>query len=161
MFGLRPPLARFLATSLIVPLVLGSGLLATAAPVAAANPVPPVTVGGPATGVTFDPGLMPAPPTITGIVPADGARNVSRSVKIRIAMSEPTDGLAEVRDLTSKTCLLLIETVDPATMTVIITPRSRLAANHLYRVTVEYAVSLATGMNISGPFVTTFRTGSR
>ena len=129
---------------------------ADASPAATPAPAPPIaTIQAPAA----TPRAMQGP-EVTGLAPQNGAQNVLRNVKIRIVFSMPVDGRIGMTDLTTGKCVASRTSVDVRTLTVIVTPRAPLAANHTYRLTVLRATSIESGLGLSGPVSIIFRTGS-
>ena len=129
------------------------------------SPSPSPAPATPPPSATLDPVATqqpaPARPRITKITPQNGARNISRAIKIRITFSMPVDGLVGIKDLTTGDCVPSRTSVDARTMTVTVTPRTRLAANHSYTLTVSHAVSIETGLDLVRPITIVFRTGTK
>jgi serine protease len=167
-----------------------SSALDLAAPNPAASPSPTPTPGGTATPTptptpSLDPGATPSPttspapdtglqpvpspqlitPTVSAATPRNGTRSVSRSVRPRIAFSTAITGAStstiRMKDLSRGRWVAIRVTYSASTRTVTVTPTSRLAANHSYRITVGRVLGAAGGTPLARPYVLTFRTGYR
>lgn len=138
-----------------------------------ATPTPtPGTGPTPLPGPTPDPSFGPLPtpevivPSVTASSPRNGQRSVVRSVKPRISFSVPVIGVSRstirMKDLSSGRWVSIRVAYSAATRTATISPSTRLAANHSYRITVGVGVTTSNGGTpLARPFVVTFRTGYR
>jgi subtilisin family serine protease len=144
----------------------------TPTPDPAATPTPD-PAGAPTTppSPTPDAGVQPVPtpelivPKVTSSSPRNGTRSVVRSVRPRVAFSVPMTGVSTrtitMKDLSRGRWVRIRVSYSAATRVATITPLSRLAANHSYRITVWRVLSASGRTPLSRPFVFTFRTGYR
>jgi hypothetical protein len=104
-------------------------------------------------------------PTVTSSSPRNGTRSVVRSVRPRVAFSVPMTGVSTrtitMKDLSRGRWVRIRVSYSAAGRVATITPLSRLAANHSYRITVWRVLSASGSTPLSRPFVFTFRTGYR
>jgi hypothetical protein len=167
-----------------VDLVAGPGPAATPTPGASPTPTPsasaspsptpdpnatptPTPTSSPTPGPSLDP--VPSPilivPAVTASSPRNGTRSVIRSVRPRITFSVPMVGVSTrtvtMKDLSLGRWVTIRVTYSASTRTATVTPTSRLAANHSYRITVARVLSANEGTPLGRPFVFTFRTGYR
>jgi subtilisin family serine protease len=146
----------------------------TSSPTPTPTPTPtpdPYATPTPTPSPTPDPILNPVPspilivPTVTSTSPRNGARSVVRSVRPRITFSVPMVGVSTrtvtMKDLSRGRWVTIRVSYSAATRTVTVSPVTRLAANHSYRITVARVLSASSGTPLSRPFVFTFRTGYR
>jgi hypothetical protein len=66
-----------------------------------------------------------------------------------------------MKDLSRGRWVTIRVSYNASTRTATVTPTTRLAANHSYRVTVSRVLSANGGTPLSRPFIFTFRTGYR
>jgi subtilisin family serine protease len=136
------------------------------------TPTPdPAQVPTPLPSPTPDTGVQPVPtpalivPTVTSSSPRNGTRSVVRSVRPRVAFSVPMTGVSTrtitMKDLSRGRWVRIRVSYSAAGRVATITPLSRLAANHSYRITVWRVLSASGRTPLSRPFVFTFRTGYR
>ena len=104
-------------------------------------------------------------PTVTAASPRNGTRSVARNVRPRITFSTPvtrvTTQTIRMKDLSRGRWVTIRVSYSAATRVATITPVTRLAANHSYRITVGQVVAANGGTPLARPFVFTFRTGYR
>ena len=104
-------------------------------------------------------------PAVTASSPRNGARSVVRSIRPRITFSVPIVGVSAraitMKDLSRGRWITIRVSYSAATRSVLITPTTRLAANHSYRITVDHVLAANAGTPLSRPFIATFRTGNR
>ena len=144
----------------------GEGPSPSPDPNAGPSPLPPDGTTSPAPSPA--PSAAPAPvnPTITNVTPGTGARNVARSLRPRVTFSVPVTGISArtvvVADLTTGRSVPIRLAYSTSTRTVTVTPLTRLAATHTYRVSVTTAIAAASGgLRLRRTFTATFRTGAR
>ena len=136
------------------------------------SPTPnPTTTPTPSPTPSPSPTLEPLPspvhvaPTVTATTPHNGQRSVTRSVRPTATFSTPVRGVSTrtvtMKDLSSGRWVRVRVAYLVASRRVVVTPVSRLAANHSYRITVFSAVAALGGRSLARPFVFTFRTGYR
>lgn len=117
------------------------------------------------------PGVQPVPapqlivPVVTASSPRNGTRSVSRSVRPRVTFSVPMTGVSTrtitMKDLSRGRWVTIRVSYSASTRVATITPLTRLAANHSYRITVGRVLAAGGGTPLSRAFVVTFRTGYR
>jgi subtilisin family serine protease len=116
---------------------------------------------------TIDPVPTPAPivPAVTAASPRNGTRTVLRSVRPRITFSVPMTSIStstiRMKDLSSGRWVTIRVSYTASTRVATITPSTRLASNHSYRVTVGAVVTASSGTPLSRAYIVTFRTGYR
>lgn len=134
----------------------------TPTPDPTATPRPSPTPG---TVVQPVPAPQPIAPAVAAASPRNGTRSVARSVRPRIAFSTPVTGVTtqaiRMRDLSRGRWVAVRVSYSSATRVATITPVTRLAANHSYRITVGNVVAASDGTPLARPFIFTFRTGYR
>ena len=129
-----------------------------------AGPTPPP---GPAPDPGTVPIVSPDPivPAVVASSPANGLRSVARSVRPRLTFSVPMVGVStrtiKMKDLSRGRWVTIRVSYSASTGVVTITPASRLAANHSYRLTVGGVLAASGGAALSRAFIVTFRTGYR
>ncbi|MEX1168605.1 MAG: S8 family serine peptidase [Chloroflexota bacterium] len=155
---------------------------ATPSPTASPSPTPLV---GDAPTPTPDPNATPTPlptptpaqavqpvptpelivPVVTASSPRNGTRSVVRSTRPQATFSVPMTGVSTrtitMKDLSRGRWVTIRVSYSAATRTATITPVSRLAANHSYRITVWRVLTASGRTPLGRPFVFTFRTGYR
>jgi subtilisin family serine protease len=166
--------------------LIAGGPAATSSPTASANPSPsPTPSASPTPIATPDPNATPTPspsptpdtgveplptpqlvtPAVTAASPRNGTRLVARTVRPRITFSTPVTGIStqtiRMKDLSRGRWVTIRVSYSPSTRVATITPLTRLAANHSYRITVGQVVATSGGTPLARPFVVTFRTGYR
>ena len=158
--------------------------LLTGTPAVIPSPTP-LPGGTPTPTPTPDPGATPSPtptptpdsgvqpiaspqvviPLVNAATPRNGIRSVSRSVRPRITFSTAITGVStstiRMKDLSRGRWVTIRVSYSASTRVVTITPASRLAANHSYRITVGHVLAAAGGTPLARPFTSTFRTGYR
>jgi subtilisin family serine protease len=150
----------------------GAGPVATPTPTPAGAPTPTPTPDPNATPTpTPDPTIGPAPspelivPAVTAASPRNGSRNVLRSVRPRITFSLPMTSIStqtiRMKDLSRGRWVTIRVSYSSSSRLATITPATRLAANHSYRITVGAVLTASGGTPLSRPFIFTFRTGYR
>lgn len=166
-----------------VDLLAGPGPEPTPTPGASASPSPAASATPTATpdpnatptptppGASPDPTLGPVPspilivPSVTASSPRNGTRLVTRSIRPRVTFSVPMAGVSTrtitMKDLSRGRWVTIRVSYSASTRTATISPVTRLAANHSYRITVGRVLSANEGTPLSRPFVFTFRTGYR
>ena len=120
---------------------------------------------------TSDPAIGPAPtpelivPAVSAASPRNGSRNVLRSVRPKITFTLPMTSIStqtiRMKDLSRGRWVTIRVSYRSSSRVVTITPRTRLAANHSYRITVGAVLTASGGAPLSRPFIFTFRTGYR
>lgn len=104
-----------------------------------------------------------AAPRITAVSPTSGSRAVARSVRPQVTFSIGISGVSTsnvtLKDVTAGRGVAIRVTYNSTTHVVTITPRTRLAANHVYRITVVRVVGKDTGVSLERGFSSTFVTG--
>ena len=118
-----------------------------------------------------DPSLAPVPapvliiPSVTASSPRNGTRLVARAIRPRITFSVPMVGVSTrtitMKDLSRGRWVTIRVSYNAVSRTATVTPVSRLATNHSYRITVGRVLSANQGTPLGRPFVFTFRTGYR
>jgi subtilisin family serine protease len=156
--------------------VMGAGAIPTpvASPAPSASPTPspsptisPSPTPAPAATPTPTPTIDPVPitPMVTASSPRNGQRSVSRSVHPFATFSVPVVGLStrtvRMKDLSTGRWVRIRVAYVAASRRVVVTPASRLAANHSYRITVSSTVTALGGRSLVRPISFTFRTGYR
>jgi len=115
-------------------------------------------------------GPLPTPelivPAVTAASPRNGQRSVSRSIRPRVTFSVPVAGIStstiRMKDLSRGRWVTIRVSYRATTRVATITPTTRLASNHSYRITVGVGVTTAAaGTPLARPYVFTFRTGDR
>jgi serine protease len=114
-------------------------------------------------------GPVPSPelivPAVTAASPRNGSRNVLRSVRPRITFSLPMTSIStrtiRMKDLSRGRWVTIRVSYSASSRVVTITPTTRLAANHSYRITVGAVLTASGGTPLSRPYIFTFRTGYR
>jgi subtilisin family serine protease len=147
---------------------------ATPLPSASPSPSPtpdPNASPTPSASPTADPSLNPVPspqlivPAVTASSPRNGARSVVRSIQMRMTFSVPMVGVSTrtitLKDLSRGRWVTIRVSYSASTRIATITPTTRLAANHSYRITVGRVLTASGGTPLSRPFIVTFRTGYR
>ncbi len=118
---------------------------------------------GTATGVSVQVGDVVAP-TVTAVVPANGATDVDPTTSVVVTFSEPmnrtTLTTASVRLTAGAASVPAALTIGADDRTATLTPASPLAVNTLFTVTVDAAVSDPAGNPLGSAFVSTFRTAT-
>jgi subtilisin family serine protease len=162
-------------------LQVGAALdLASGGPAVTATPVPsptPSTTPTPTPDPNATPTPVPTPtigpapapelivPVVTQASPRNGSRNVLRSVRPRVTFSVPMTSIStrtiRMKDLSRDRWVTIRVTYSSSTRVVTITPTTRLASNHSYRITVGAVLTANSGTPLSRPFIFTFRTGYR
>ena len=114
------------------------------------------------------PVIAPAPvsPTVTSVTPRTGSRSVTRSSHSHITFSVGVKGITDrtilLTDVTTGHRVLIRLAYSATTRTVTLTPVTRLATNHSYRITVTSGVAASVGgLRLRATFTATFRTGVR
>ncbi len=116
---------------------------------------------------TIGPAPTPEPivPAVTAASPRNGTRNVLRSVRPRITFSLPMTSIStrtiRMKDLSRGKWVTVRVSYSSSTRVATITPTTRLAANHSYRITVGAVLTASGGTPLGRPFIFTFRTGYR
>jgi subtilisin family serine protease len=104
-------------------------------------------------------------PAVTASSPRNGGRSVSRSIRPRMTFSVPMTGVSTrtitMKDLSRGRWVTIRVSYNASTHAATITPRTRLAANHSYRITVGRVLAASGGTPLGRAFVVTFRTGYR
>jgi len=114
-----------------------------------------------------NPLAAPAPvaPSVIGVTPIAGSRAATRTVRPQITFSVGISGVSTknitLKDVTTGRGVAIRVSYNSTTNVVTILPRSTLAANHLYRITVVRVVAQAGGAPLARGFSSTFKTGSR
>jgi subtilisin family serine protease len=133
---------------------------------ASPSPMPPDGTTNPTPSPP--PSAVPAlaTPTVTSVTPGSGARNVARSLRPRVTFSVPVTGISArtvlLADVTTGRSVPVRLAYSASTRTVTLTPLTRLAATHTYRISVTSAVAAADGgLHLRRTFTATFRTGVR
>lgn len=114
-----------------------------------------------------DPLAAPAPiaPSVIGVSPTAGSRVVARTVRPQIIFSVGISGVSTknvtLKDVSTGRGVAIRVSYNRTTNVVTILPRSKLAANHRYRITVVRVVAQADGTPIARGFSATFTTGGR
>jgi subtilisin family serine protease len=146
--------------------------ISTPTPDPNAMPTPdPNATPTPSPSPTPDPGLQPVPtpqlivPAVTAASPRNGTRSVARAVRPRITFSTPVKGVStqtvRMKDLSRGRWVAIRVSYNASTRSATITPLTRLAANHSYRITVGRVVAANGGTPLARAYVVTFRTGYR
>lgn len=125
--------------------------------------VTPTPTPDPAASPTPTPVATPAPPTVQSSVPRNGTRNVARSTRPKLTFSVPMSGISTrtitMRDLSTGRTVLLRVSYSATSRVATISPKSRLAANHSYRISVTGITSADGALPLRRTFAVTFRTG--
>ncbi len=129
----------------------------------------PVTESLPAqaTNPLSAPAPAPAPiaPSVIGVSPTAGSQAAARAVRPQITFSVGISGVSTknitLKDVTTGRGVAIHVSYNSTTKVVTILPRSKLAANHTYRITVVRVAAQADGTPIARGFSATFKTGSR
>ncbi len=154
------------------PIVSPSPTPSASPPSASAPPTPtpdPNATPTPLPSPTPDVQPVPTPqlivPVVTASTPRNGVRSVSRSARPRITFSVPMTGISTrtitMKDLSSGRWVAVRVRYSASTRVATITPLTRLAANHSYRITVARVLAANGGTPLSRSFVVTFRTSYR
>lgn len=102
----------------------------------------------------YGPVLDTTAPRIIHRTPASGATGVSRTPTVRVVFSEPVKGVSastvRLIDLATGKVVAARVTYVSSSRTAVLVPRVRLAARHLYRVSVSSAVTDRTGNHLAG-----------
>jgi hypothetical protein len=114
------------------------------------------------------PVIAPAPvsPTVTSVTPRTGSRSVTRSSYSHITFSVRVTGITDrtilLTDITTGRRVPIRLAYSATTRTVTLTPVTRLAANHSYRISATSGVTASVGgLRLRATFTATFRTGAR
>jgi subtilisin family serine protease len=147
-----------------------------ATPTPTPTPMPTPTPGGSPTP-TPSPGGSPTPtptpvatptpdpPAVLGATPRNGTRNVPRSTRPRLTFSVPMAGISArtitMLDLSRGRRVGIRISYSASSRMATISPTTRLAANHSYRILVAGVTSAGHGIPLRRTFALTFRTGYR
>jgi subtilisin family serine protease len=109
---------------------------------------------------------VPVSPRVTSVTPRTGSGSVPRSSHSHLTFSVPVKGITDrtilLTDITTGRRVPIRLAYNATTRIVTLTPVTRLAANHSYRITVTSGVAASVGgLRLRGSFTATFRTGAR
>jgi hypothetical protein len=107
--------------------------------------------------------LVPLPPKIASVTPANGSTNVARTTKVSVVFAQPMDLLSISSTtvyLKDPAGLLVPATVtyNDSQKTATLTPVASLAAATTYTVTIDPLAKAYTGLRLGTPYTTTFKT---
>ena len=130
------------------------------------SPVPPDPNASPSPSPAPIVAPTPATPMVTSVTPRTGTRSVARSSQPHVAFSVPVTGISDrtilLTDTTTGRRVPVKVAYAASTRTATLTPASRLAASHSYRISVTSGVAAAIGgLHLRATFTATFRTGTR
>jgi Big-like domain-containing protein len=107
----------------------------------------------------------PDPPAVLGATPRNGTRNVLRSIRLRLTFSVPMAGISTrtitLLDLSRGRRVDIRTSYSASSRVATISPTTRLAANHSYRILISGVTSAGGGIPLRRSFALTFRTGYR
>ncbi len=139
---------------------------ASPSPSTSPSPVPPDPNASPSPSPA--PIVAPAPvtPKVTSVTPITGSRSVARSSHSHVIFSVPVTGISVqtilLTDTTTGRRVPIKVAYSASTRTATLTPVTRLAANHGYRMTVTSGVAASIGgLHLRATFTATFRTGAQ
>jgi serine protease len=141
---------------------LSPGTTPTPTPAPGASPTPVPTPDAVPTPVAAP---TPDVPAVIASTPRNGSRNVLRSARPRLTFSVPVTGISArtitMIDLSLGRRVPAGISYSASSLVATITPTTRLAAGHSYRIIVGAITSANGGLPLARTFILTFRTASR